>query len=72
LQIQNPRIVTTTISSIKQGDTVLIDGILKTVSANDIKQDPFLGQSLFGSTYFGNERYIQKALYYKWNTQSYH
>lgn len=69
--IQNPKIVTVNINSIVQGDTVLIDGVLKTVSGNDIKQDKFLGKSIFGSSYFGNGRNIQKACYYNWISKTY-
>ncbi len=70
-QIENPKITTVDISSIFAGDTVVIDGQLKTVSASDIKLDPLLGKSLFGSTYFGNGRKIQRASYYNWASKTY-
>ena len=69
--IENPKIVTVDISSIFAGDTVVIDGELKTVSANDIQLDPFMGKSIFGSTYFGNGRKIQRASFYNWASKTY-
>ena len=70
-QIENPKITTVDISSIFAGDTVVIDGQLKTVTSKDIKLDPFMGKSIFGSTYFGNGRKIQRASYYNWSTRTY-
>lgn len=40
------------ISQIRPGDTILhIDGIVRTVCRSDIKQNSFMGISLFGDTY---------------------
>ena len=39
------------ITDIKVGDTILHNGELKTVCANNIGRDPFMGVSLFGDSY---------------------
>lgn len=39
------------ISTIKAGDTVEIDGHLKTVCRGDLKKCPDMGHSLFGDSY---------------------
>ena len=39
------------ISSIKPGDTVKHEGIIKTVSKNNIKRCSFMGLTLFGDSY---------------------
>ncbi|EJL9604775.1 hypothetical protein ACVWB4_22845 [Escherichia coli] len=39
------------INDIKPGDTVLRDGELLTVTARDIKNDTFMGRTLFGDSY---------------------
>lgn len=70
-QIENPKIITVDISSIVAGDTVFIDGQLKTVSKNDIKNDPLIGKSIFGCSYLGNGRKIQRASYYNWTSLNY-
>lgn len=70
-QIENPKIISVDISSIVAGDTVVIDEQLKTVSKNDIKNDPFMGKSIFGSSYFGNGRKIKRASFYNWATHTY-
>jgi len=39
------------ISSIRPGDTIEHNGILKTVCAKDIKSDTFMGTTIFGDSY---------------------
>lgn len=39
------------ISTIKQGDTVIHEGVMKTVSGTDIKRSSFMGTSIFGDSY---------------------
>lgn len=41
----------THIKDIKVGDTVLFHGVEKTVTAKDIKEDSFMGVTLFGDSY---------------------
>lgn len=36
---------------IKPGDTILVDGSLKTVSKKDIKKDGVVGITIFGNSY---------------------
>ncbi len=40
-----------TVSELKAGDTVEIDGELKTVSNTYLKHCPFMGYTLYGSTF---------------------
>jgi hypothetical protein len=39
------------ISEIKSGDAILHNGEVKTVSNNDIKEDSFMGRTIFGDSY---------------------
>jgi len=39
------------ISNIQQGDTVIHNGEMKTVSGTNIKRDAFMGTSIFGDCY---------------------
>lgn len=39
------------ISSIRSGDTIIHDGVMKTVSGTDIKRDSFMGTTIFGDSY---------------------
>jgi hypothetical protein len=39
------------ISEIRQGDTVIHDGVMRTVSGTDIKRDNFMNTSIFGDAY---------------------
>ena len=39
------------ISTIRQGDTILHNGELITVSRDYIKRDPFMGLTLYGDSY---------------------
>ena len=54
-------VVETNIADIKAGDTVLLDGHLKTVSRCNIKHDALFGTSLFGDTYMGGRMKVKKA-----------
>lgn len=54
----------THIRKIKQGDTVMIDGEMRTVGKNNIKNG-FMGITLFGDSYrFGREP-VQKVVIFK-------
>jgi hypothetical protein len=43
--------IKTHINNIMVGDTILYKGIEKTVSANNILEDKFLGRSIFGDSF---------------------
>ena len=48
------------ISTIKQGDVILHNGELITVSRDYIKRDPFMGLTLYGDSYnLGNKPVIK-------------
>jgi hypothetical protein len=49
------------IETITVGDTVLVDGMLKTVGKHDIKFNSFIGTSLFGDTYNLGTKPVLKA-----------
>ena len=53
------------ISQIKTGDTVIIDGIERTVNASDIKRDPFMGHTLFGDSHRMGTLPITRVVYRK-------
>lgn len=50
------------IDSIKSGDTILHGGELKTVSKGDIKQDLFMGRTLYGDSYQLGRKPVKKVL----------
>lgn len=54
-------IVETNINNIRPGDTVEIDGVLKTVCPKDIKTGGFCGTTLFGESYHGGRKPVRKA-----------
>jgi len=39
------------ISQIRVGDTIMHNGVMTTISSNNIKRSEFMGISLFGDTY---------------------
>ena len=39
------------ISQIRVGDTILHDGVMTTISGNNIKRSEFIGTTLFGDSY---------------------
>ena len=44
-------------SQVQAGDTVEIEGVLRTVCGSNIKKDSFMGTSIFGMTYFPQTGY---------------
>jgi hypothetical protein len=51
------------ISTIKKGDTIIhVDGFVRTVCQNNIKEDKFMGRSLFGDSYKSGHRLVKKIL----------
>ena len=54
----------THISEIKQGDTVMIDGEMRTVGKNNIKSG-FMGITLFGDSYRLGSQPVQKVVIYR-------
>lgn len=55
-------IETTHIKDIKVGDIVLFHGVEKTVTEKDIKEDSFMGRSLFGDSYCLGYRAVLKVI----------
>jgi len=50
------------VSTIKSGDTVEIDGVLKTVSKKDIKTGGMMGTTLFGDSFKAGTTKVKKAI----------
>jgi hypothetical protein len=50
------------ISRIKAGDTIIHNGVLTTVCANNIKFDTFIGTSLFGDSYNMGYKKVTRVL----------
>ena len=57
LNIETPHI-----KDIKVGDIVLFHGVEKTVTEKDIKEDSFMGRSLFGDSYCLGYRAVLKVI----------
>ena len=55
--------VDSNIRDIRPGDTVIIDGVMKTVCRNNIKRDPFLGVTLFGDSFNMGRTQIKKVIF---------
>tara|TARA_E500000178_G_scaffold284540_1_gene285817 strand:+ start:56824 stop:57057 length:234 start_codon:yes stop_codon:yes gene_type:complete len=51
---------------IKGGDTLVIDGEHKTITGEWIKNDPFMGVTLFGDAHLKTRRMVERVLYPKW------
>jgi hypothetical protein len=51
------------ISQINAGDTVLHNGEMKTVSGTDIKEDKFMGKSIFGDSYKLGHELVKKVIF---------
>lgn len=57
------KIVEVNIDDIRVGDTVLCpDGKERTVCANNIKRDPFMGTTLFGDCYMNGYKPVKKVI----------
>jgi hypothetical protein len=52
----------THIDYIKHGDTVEVEGVLKTVGRKDIRRDDFMGTSLFGDCYRSGRDPVKLAI----------
>jgi hypothetical protein len=57
------KVVLTHINNIEVGDTVEIDGELKTVGKDDIKSDSFLGRTLFGDCFSLGYEPVRKVIF---------
>lgn len=55
-------IVETHITDIQHGDIIVENGHLVTLSRNYIKNDPFLGRTIRGSSYNGGRKPVLKAV----------
>lgn len=55
----------THISTIKGGDTIMHNGEMKTVSFNNIKQDSFIGTTIFGDSYKLGRIKVKKIIFKK-------
>ena len=60
--INGLNIETTHIKDIKAGDIVLFHGVEKTVTEKDIKEDAFMGRTLFGDSYCLGYRAVLKVV----------
>jgi len=50
------------ISSIRQGDTVMRNGEMKTVSGTDLRSCSFMGKSLFGDSYMHGSQPVVRVV----------
>lgn len=49
-------------SEIKAGDVIMVNGILRTVCNNNIRNDEFMGLTIFGDCYKLGRKPVQKAI----------
>lgn len=50
------------ISTIRVGDTVVIDGVMKTVGKNNLKHDRFMGTTLWGDSFKSGKTPVKKVV----------
>lgn len=58
----NYKIKLVDISTIRPGDTVEHDGVIKTVSKSNLGKDDFHGITLFGDSYHGGRKKVKKVI----------
>jgi hypothetical protein len=58
-------IVACHIKDVRQGDTIMHDGAMRTVSGNNIKRCPFMGVKLFGDSYELGTKPVQRVIIHK-------
>ena len=51
------------ISMIRSGDTIVHDGVEKTVSGSDIKHDSFMGKTIFGDSYKLGHKLVKVVIF---------
>ena len=56
-------VVIVSVDTIQSGDTIMIDDKPTTVTSNNIRYDAFMGISIFGNSYFKEDRKLKKVLY---------
>lgn len=60
------KIVKTHISNIRTGNTTIHNGKEMTVCKKDIKQDSFMGVSIFGDCYHSGHKLVEQVLFPQW------
>jgi hypothetical protein len=60
------KIVSVPVSSIRPGDTVVLNGVAKTVNREYIHHCPFMGSSIFGDCRALHGRKVDVMLFPKW------
>ena len=63
MQTKKHRIELVNISTIKAGDVILSGGKEITVTSKDIKEDDFMGRTLFGDSYNLGTLPVMKVIY---------
>ena len=58
-------IIPTCIKQIKTGDTVMVNGKMKTVSHTSFGGDGFMGRTLFGDSYYLGRKLVDKVVIYR-------
>jgi hypothetical protein len=53
------------ISMIRPGDTIMHDGVMKTVSGTDIKHDACMGKTIFGDCYRLGHKLVSVVVFQK-------
>ena len=54
------------ISEVRKGDTVIHNGVMKTISGTDIKINTFVGTTLFGDSYNNGYKKVTVVIFPKW------
>ena len=64
--MDNYKIIEVNISEIKEGDTIEIEGVTKTICKNNIKYNDFMGKTLFGDNFKSGTKKVKKVIFKKW------
>ena len=54
------------VSAIRHGDTIVINGVMKTISGNQIKNNPMFGVSIDGNYFRDSDKKVERVLFPKW------
>lgn len=51
------------INNLKQGDTIIHNGVISTVTGKDLKYSSFMGRTVFGDSYHCGHKPVKKVIF---------
>ena len=59
----NAKIEKVHIDELRPGDTIMWDGVTKTVGPKDLRKDPFYGRTVFGDSFRGGHDPVERVTF---------